>query len=46
MSSIPSLSQYSEFDKMKKFVVIPFEDKTGISIMGISDTYNKYLKNT
>jgi hypothetical protein len=39
LSSVPSLSQYKEFDKMKKFVVIPFEDKTGMSIIGISDTY-------
>lgn len=39
LSSVPSLSQYKEFDKMKKFVIIPFEDKTGISILGISDTY-------
>lgn len=39
LSSVSSLSQYKEFDKMKKFVVIPFEDKTGMSIIGISDTY-------
>jgi len=39
LSSVPALSRYSEFDKLKKFVVIPFLDKSGISIMGVSDTH-------
>ena len=46
LSSVPNLSQYQEFDKMKKFVVVPFEDKTGISILGISDTYFIALTST
>jgi len=35
----PLLSAYKEFDVMKRFVVIPFENKEGIGIFGISDTY-------
>jgi hypothetical protein len=35
----PVLSAYKEFDVMKRFVVIPFENKEGIGIFGISDTY-------
>ena len=39
LSSIPDLRKYSEFDKLNKFVVIPFLDNSGVSIMGISDTH-------
>ena len=39
LSSVPALNKYSEFDKLNKFVVIPFLDKSGISIMGVSDTH-------
>ena len=38
LSSSPTLSAYGEFDKIKKFVVIPFKDKSGVSILAISDT--------
>lgn len=38
LSSSPALSAYSEFDKIKKFIVIPFADKTGASMLAISDT--------
>jgi hypothetical protein len=39
LSSVPALEQYSEFDKIKRFVSIPFEDKTGVSFIAISDTH-------
>jgi hypothetical protein len=39
LSSVPELLQYSEFDKIKRFVSIPFEDKTGVSFIAISDTH-------
>jgi len=40
LSGVPSLSgQYNEIDKMKKFVVVPYDDKTGFGILGISDTH-------
>ena len=39
LSSVPALNKYSEFDKLNKFVVIPFLDKSGVSIMGVSDTH-------
>ena len=39
LSSVPSLSGYKEFDVMKRFVVIPFENQKGIGIFGISNTY-------
>lgn len=39
LSSVPDLNEYSEFDKLKKIAIIPFLDKTGVSIMGISDTH-------
>jgi hypothetical protein len=34
-----SLSAYKEFDDMKRFVVIPFENNNGIGIFAISNTY-------
>jgi len=39
LSSVPLLSGYKEFDVMKRFVVIPFENNKGIGIFGITDTY-------
>jgi hypothetical protein len=33
------LSAYSEFDNLKRFVVIPFEDGTGVGILGITNTH-------
>ena len=34
-----SLSAYAEMDNLKRFVVIPFNDATGFSIIGISTTH-------
>jgi hypothetical protein len=42
----PALSAYKEFDVMNRFVVIPFENKTGIGIFGISNTYFVGLTST
>lgn len=39
LSSVPNLSAYLEYDKMHKFVVIPFTNYNGIGIFGISNTY-------
>lgn len=39
LASVSSLSSYSEFDNLKRFVVIPFQDELGISIFGISNTH-------
>jgi hypothetical protein len=39
IANLASLSSFSEFDKMKRFVVIPFKDNTGLSIFAISDTH-------
>lgn len=39
LSSVRNLSAYSEFDKIKKMVIIPFVDNTGISVVGITDTH-------
>ena len=39
LSAVPELQQYSEFDKIKRFVSIPFEDKSGISFLTITDTH-------
>jgi len=39
LSSVSSLSGFKEFDNMKRFVVIPFVYKTGISILSISNTH-------
>lgn len=39
-SNSPTLSgQYDEFDNMKKFIVVPYDDQTGFGILGISDTH-------
>jgi hypothetical protein len=35
----PLYTQFSEFDKIKKFVIVPFFDNSGIGMIGISDTY-------
>ena len=35
----PTLNIYPQFDYIKKFIVIPFTDNSGISIIGISDTH-------
>jgi hypothetical protein len=34
-----SLSAYAEMDHLKRFVVIPFEDASGFSILGITTTH-------
>lgn len=39
LSTSTTLSAYSEFDNMKKFVVIPLKSSNGYSILGISDTH-------
>lgn len=40
ITGTPSLSGgYAEIDNLKKFVVIPYDDKTGYGILGISDTH-------
>lgn len=39
LSTVPSLSDFKEYDSMKRFVVIPFVDNTGISILAISNTH-------
>lgn len=39
LSSVPNLSAYKEFDVMKKFVVIPYLDESGVGIFGISNTH-------
>jgi hypothetical protein len=39
LSAVPTLSAYKEFDNMKRFVVIPFDDKMGVSILAITDTH-------
>lgn len=39
LTSNENLSQYSEFDNIKKFVVVPFNDGTGVGILAISDTH-------
>jgi hypothetical protein len=39
LSSVPNLSAYKEFDVMKKFVVIPYLDESGIGIFGITNTH-------
>jgi len=46
LGSNPTLSGYKEFDVMKRFVVIPFEDNKGIGIFGISNTYFVGLTST
>jgi hypothetical protein len=39
LSSVSSLSSFKEYDNIKRFVVIPFVDNTGVSILGISNTH-------
>lgn len=39
LSAVPSLSIYEQFDLMKRFVVIPFENNQGLGIFGISNTH-------
>ena len=39
LANNPVLSAYKEFDVMKRFVVIPFENNKGIGIFAISNTY-------
>lgn len=39
LASNLNLRSYSEFDNLKKFVVIPFKDETGVGILGISNTH-------
>jgi hypothetical protein len=46
LESNPTLSGYKEFDVMKRFVVIPFENNNGIGIFGISNTYFVGLTST
>ncbi len=35
----PDYNIYPQFDYIKKFIVIPFNDRSGVSILGISDTH-------
>ena len=35
----PTLSGYKEFDSMKRFVIIPFENNSGVGIFAISNTH-------
>lgn len=46
LSAVPSLSAYKEFDVMKRFVVIPFDDESTINIFGISSTYFISIRST
>jgi hypothetical protein len=39
LAAVPSLSDYSEFDNIKRFIIIPFDDDSGVSIVAITDTY-------
>lgn len=39
LSAVPELQKYSEFDKIKRFVSIPFQDNSGISFLTITDTH-------
>ena len=40
ITGTPSLSGgYAEIDNLKKFIVIPYDDKTGYGILGISNTH-------
>ena len=38
-ASSTSLSAYAEFDDLKRFVIVPFADETGFSIIGITTTH-------
>jgi hypothetical protein len=35
----PLYTQFPEFDNIKKFVIVPFYDNSGIGMIGISDTH-------
>jgi hypothetical protein len=35
----PALSAYKEFDLLKRFVILPFEDNRGVGIFAISNTH-------
>lgn len=39
IKSNPIYGKYPEFDDIKKFVVVPFKDNTGMGILGITDTH-------
>jgi hypothetical protein len=43
---IPKYITYKEFDNIKRFVVIPFVDNSGVSIIGISNTHLMALTST
>lgn len=46
IANIPKYITYREFDKIKRFVVIPFVDGKGVSIIGISSTHLMALTST
>lgn len=39
LSNVSTLSGFKEYDNIKRFVVIPFVDNTGVSIIAISNTH-------
>ena len=39
ITNLPNYAQYGEFDNFKKFIVVPFVDNKGVSILGISSTH-------
>ena len=46
LSANTSLSAYSEFDKIKRFVVVPYVDESKYSIIGITNTHLIALTST
>jgi hypothetical protein len=46
IANIPKYITYREFDRIKRFVVIPFVDGKGVSIIGISSTHLMALTST
>lgn len=46
IATIPKYITYREFDKIKRFVVIPFVDGKGVSILAISSTHLMALTST
>jgi len=46
IANIPEYITYREFDKIKRFLVIPFVDGKGVSIIGISSTHLMALTST
>jgi hypothetical protein len=46
ISDIPEYIIYAEYDNIKRFVVIPFVDGKGVSIIGISSTHLMALTST